>query len=162
MPDATVSRELHHYDLKTLEGGWIKLRQLSYYEMLERRDKSSRLTQSTEFDRKTGRPTNSKSETVDVKTIIETLNMWEREYTFKNCIAEHNLTDSNGVALNFSSPQTLRMLNPKIAFEIEKLIDDLNSEGDEFQEDFPNAPSNYSELHKQEQQTLETTDTQTS
>jgi hypothetical protein len=151
MPDATVSQELHHYDLKTIEGGYIKLRQLPYYDMLTRRDKGSIASMESQQQKgKRGEPTTT-------KMILESLQTWERAYMMKNCIVEHNLTDRNGVPLDFGKEMTLRMLNPKVGMEIEKLIDDLNSEGDEFAEDFLNAPSNSLEHQDQEQSILSET-----
>lgn len=145
MPNATVSQELHHYDLRSLPGGWVKLRQLSYYEMLVRRDKGS--VASMEQQNTVGRG-KKRNEPQSTKMILESLQTWERQYTFSNCIADHNLTDANDQPLDFSDRRiemTLRILNPVVALEIERLIDELNGgEDDEFSEDFPNAASNYS------------------
>lgn len=140
MPDATVSQETHRHELKTLPEGFVVLKQLSYYEMLIRRDKGS--IASMEQDNKTRR----RGEPVpNAKMILETLQTWERKYTFSKCIVDHNLTDSNGVELDFGESRielTLRTLNPVIALEIEKLIEELNGgDGEEYLEDFPDAAS---------------------
>jgi hypothetical protein len=153
MPDGTVSQELHYFDLKTLPpDGYVKLRQLPYFDMLTRRDKGSiaSMEQQTTKD-------------ATPRMVLESLQTWERDYMFKNCIAEHNITDKNGNLLDFNNPMTLKMLNPKIGLEIEMYIDGLNSEGDEFAEGFPNAPSNSLEQQDQEvpeqSTSLQTTDT---
>jgi hypothetical protein len=136
MPDATVSHELHHHDLKSLPGGWIKLRQLSYYEVLIRRDKGS-IASMESMPKAKGRKQEIN------RLLLESLQTWDRDYLFKNCIAEHNLTDFNDTPLDFNNKNTLNMLNPVIAREIERYIDDLNGpeDGDE-DEDFPSVASN--------------------
>jgi hypothetical protein len=73
--------------------------------------------------------------------VIETYQTWERFYTFKNCIVDHNITDINDVQLDFNKEMTLRMLNPKVGVEIEKLIDKLNAEDEADEELFPTAAS---------------------
>lgn len=44
MPKATVSHDRVRHDLKTCEGGWVELRQLSYSEILARRDGVTRMS----------------------------------------------------------------------------------------------------------------------
>jgi hypothetical protein len=156
VPDATVSHELHHHDLKSLPGGWVKLRQLSYFEMLVRRDKGSIASMESQPQRKGRRQAES------AKMILESLQTWDRDYLFKNCISEHNLTDFNDTPLDFNNKNTLGMLNPVVAVEIEKLIDALNGPEDIDDEDFPIAASNSLEPPKPELPILENpTDTQT-
>jgi hypothetical protein len=126
MPKATVSQELHHHDLRTLEGGFVKLKQLSFDQMLERRDKAMRMT----MEAQTGaRQPSSKME-------IESAMQWTRFFEFSNCIVEHNLEDDNGAPLNFGNPMTLRILDPKVGSEIERYIEELNQEDEESLEDF--------------------------
>jgi hypothetical protein len=158
MPNATVSQELHHYDLKNLPGAWVKLRQLPYYQMLERRDKATKASMEQQINQ--GKRGQSQPQTA--KMVLESLQTWERDFMFKNCIADHNLTDASENPLDFNNPITLRSLRPDIGMEIERLIDELNSEGDEFQGDFPNAASNSSELPNPEQPMSDNTDTTTS
>lgn len=127
MPKATVSQELHHHDLKTLEGGFVKLKQLSFDQMLERRDKAMRMTMESQTTG-TRQPTS--------KIEMESAMQWTRFFEFSNCIVEHNLEDDNGVPLNFNNPMTLRILDPKIGAEVERLIEELNQEDEESLEDF--------------------------
>lgn len=154
MPDGTVSQELHHRDLKTLPpDGYVKLRQLPYYDMLVRRDKGSIASMEQQVGGKRNR-----KEPQNIKMILESLQTWEREYMFKECIAEHNITDKEGNLLDFNSPMSIRNLRPDIGMEIEKYIDELNSEGEEFREDFPNAASSSLEHLDKEPSTLVSTD----
>jgi hypothetical protein len=48
------------------------------------------------------------------------------QYEFSHCIVEHNLEDENEQLLNFSTPETLKALDPRVGDEISQLIDRLN------------------------------------
>lgn len=148
MPDGTVSQELEHRDLKTLPGAYVKLRQLPYYDTLVRRDKGSVASMEQQVGAR------KRGENQTAKMTLESLQTWEKEYMFKNCIAEHNITDKNEVPLDFSNPMAIRTLRPDIGQEIERLIDELHSEGDDFEADFPSAASSFLEQQEQERLTL--------
>ena len=157
MPVGTVSQETVTHQLKSLPpDGYVTLRQLSYWEMLNRRDKGS----VASMESQTGKGKRNQETT---KMLIESMQTWERKYTFANCIVDHNITDANGQKLNFSFERiemTFKSLNPKIALEIEKLIDELNGgEDEEFDsEDFPPAVSSSYNL---ESETLQASDMMT-
>ena len=87
------------------------------------------------------RKAGQKASDADTKMVIETYQTWERFYTFKNCIVDHNITDDKGVSLDFNKEMTLRMLSPVVGVEIEKLIDKLNAEDEADEELFPIAAS---------------------
>lgn len=158
MPDGSVSHELHYYELKSLPpDGFVRIRQLPYYDMLLRRDKGSVASMESEVG---GR--RKRNEVQTAKMTIESLQTWEREYMFRECIAEHNITDKNGTLFDFKNPMTLKMLNPKIGAEIERYIDEVNSEDEEFAETFPNAASSSSEQVEPVHSIHESTDSQTS
>lgn len=129
MPRATVATELHHRNLKTLEGGWVKLRQLSFDQMLERRDNALRMSMETSSGRRNNRNANQ-------KVLLDSAMQWTRQFEFSHCIVEHNLEDDNGQPLNFSNPMTLKVLDPKVGQEIERYIEELNQEDEESLEDF--------------------------
>ena len=122
MPKATVSHEGVRHDLKSCPGGFVELRPLSYEEILTRRDGVTSMSLEQE-----GINTDEKN----VRMQINAMQRWGREYDFRNCIRDHNLTDENDVPLNFSKPETLRMLDPRVGREIEALIDELNGESDD-------------------------------
>jgi hypothetical protein len=133
MPDATVSHEPVRRELKSCPpDGYVDLLQLPYFDMLERRDGASRLYAQA-----------SEEGDVDNKLFMESMQQWSRSYEFKKCIVGHNLTDKNGVPLDFSKAETLRSLSPNVGHEIERLIDELNGEAEEG-EDFTPAPSSSS------------------
>lgn len=118
MPVATRKSELVRRDLNTCPGGYVVLRQLSYDEMLERRDGGLRIMME-----KAGRAD------IDPHVAIQLANKWSNYFTFPRAIVEHNLTDENGVALDFSRPELVfKHLDPKVGAEIERYIDELNQE----------------------------------
>ena len=137
MPVGTVTQEPVRHELTSLPpDGFVTLRQLPYWDVLERRDQGSRAVME-----QTKRKAGQKQGDDDTKMVIETYQTWERFYTFKNCIVDHNITDSNGIQLDFNKELTLRMLNPAVGVEIEKLIDKLNAEDDADEELFPSVAS---------------------
>lgn len=126
MPRGTIDRtNLHHFDLKSLPGGFVKLRQLSYSEMMTRRDLASKMGWETRQSRKGSQAEES------VKAVMEAMNKAVMEYEFGNCIVEHNIEDANSQLLNFRNPESFQDLDPKIGAEIGRYIDSLNQEGDE-------------------------------
>lgn len=151
MPKATVSHDAVRRDLKTCPGGWVELRTLSYYEMMQRRDITARLYS----EQKTGR--NVKNEDT-LRQVMEVMNVAIMEYEFKNCIVSHNLEDDNGVLLDFSSSMALKSLDPKIGAEINKYIDELNQEDEEDLELSKSAPTlSLSDGKSKHSQSTETT-----
>jgi hypothetical protein len=118
MPRATISTEAIRYDLKSVPGGFVTLKQLSFGEMLQRRDRSLRYTQEM-----TG--------AVNPRMQIDILNEFSRLHDFPKCIVDHNLEDDDGNKLDFSEhmiKMTLSVLDPRVGVEIETLIDKLNQE----------------------------------
>lgn len=138
MPVGTVNQEPVREELKSLPpDGFVTLRQLPYWDVLERRDQGSKAV----MEQAKKQPGQKRADDSDTKMVIETYQTWERAYTFKNCIVDHNITDPNGVLLDFTKPQTLRMLAPHVGVEIEKLIDKLNAEDEGDEELFPTVAS---------------------
>lgn len=133
MPVATRKTETVRRELKTAPpDGFIVLRQLSFDEMLERRDGATKVL----MERGVG------GRNADAKMAVQIANKWSNRFSFPRCIVEHNLTDENGNPLDFTErgiDQTFRMLDPKIGAEIERLVDELNQEEEE-PEGFTNAP----------------------
>ena len=122
MPRATVSHAGVRHDLKTCPGGFVELRQLSFDEILARRDVITNL--SIEREQNQGADDN-------VRMQINTMNHWAREFDFRNCIRDHNLEDDNGQPLDFTKAHTFKVLDPRIGREIEVLIDALNGDEDD-------------------------------
>jgi hypothetical protein len=127
----TVRRELKSCP----PDGFVVLRQLSYDEMLERRDGGIKIL----MEQSPGR-------NVDSKTSMQIANRWSNSFTFPRCIVEHNITDENSVPLNFASgniEMVFKMLDPKLGAEIERYIDELNQEDES--EDFSTVPNSSSQ-----------------
>lgn len=122
MPKATVSTEHVKKQLRTCPGGYVVLRQLSYAEMMKRRDIASRMY----ADVKTDQASMKSQETI--RQYMEVVNVAIMEFEFENCIVDHNLEDEDGNKLDFSNPMALQILNPKIGSEIDRYIEDLNQE----------------------------------
>lgn len=134
MPVATRKIETVKHDLKSLPEAWVELRQLSYDEMLERRDGATQILMERGIK-------NADSQQMNVKV----LNRWSNQYSFPRCIVDHNLTDDQGKQLDFSKPERVfPMLDPKVGAEIEALIDKLNQE-DDIEEGFTPAPDSSSQ-----------------
>lgn len=139
MPVGTIDpNKYERFELKTLkadpsvagdENGYVMLRPLPFGLKLERRDKATKMS----MEAATGK---GRSEDTQ-KFELETLSKWSRAYDFKHCIGDHNITDVNGVKLDFGNPMTLQLLDPKLGSELESLIDALNEdESEESLEDF--------------------------
>lgn len=143
MPRATVSQEVVHKDLKTLEGGFVDLKQLSYDQILERRDKAMKMSMEQKPNRK-------KDDTAKID--FESAMQWDRFFAFSNCIVDHNLEDDAGKPLDFSNSMTLRILDPKVGSEIEKYIEEMNEDEDEeSMEDFMKRHSSSSQTEENKQ-----------
>lgn len=132
MPDVTVDpNEYERYDLKTAPpDGFVMLRPLPFGKKLTRRDKATKLQMRVQGDGR-GRGNQNDQSTIS----LDTLNEWATAYDFTYCVGDHNLTDKNGVKLDFNNPRSINMvlgmLNPKVGSEIERLISDLNEEEEE-------------------------------
>lgn len=113
--NVTVPTEAERFDLKSAEGAYVMLKPLPYGQLIERRDKASRMSMVTDRG--------SRDQT---KMDIDMMQAQSRMFEFSNCIIDHNLSDDAGNKLNFSIPSTLNLLDPKVGQEIEQLIDDLN------------------------------------
>lgn len=156
MPNATVSTEAQRYDLESLpasngeEGGYIVARPLPFGMKLERRDKSLRM--SMEQKQQTGsRRQQRRQQNDDIQKIdLETFNAWAFQFDVGYCITNHNLTDVNGVPLDFNNPMTIKILDPKVGQEIESILATLN--GDDEEEDL----EDFTKLHTSSSQTEET------
>ncbi len=138
MPRATMLTDGIRKELKTCPEGYVVLRQLSYSEMLARRDMVTRMSMQQ------GKGND--------KINVELANLEANRYSFKHCIVDHNLEDDLGNKLDFSNVMTFQVLDPKVGVEIERYIDELNQEAeDEEQEDFTPPVTSSSEDSPTEQ-----------
>lgn len=124
MPRATVSTETIRKELTSLPGGFVELRQLSWAEMMKRRDIASRMY--ADVSTKQGAATQE-----TIRQYMEVVNVAIMEFEFRNCIVDHNLEDDNGNKLDFTNPMSLQILNPKVGSEIDRYIEQLNQEDEQ-------------------------------
>lgn len=119
MPRATINTEGTRYELNNLPDGYVVLRQLSFGEMLKRRDLTMKFMQELVPNAKPG----------DVSKVhVDILNEVTRKFDFLHCIIDHNLEDERGHKLDLGNQLALDILDVRIAAEIERLIDGLNQE----------------------------------
>lgn len=115
MPVATVSvEEIVKKDLKSLPGGFVRLRYMSYGESLERRA-IMKLTINTKKGQK------------DLTGEMAMANARIQQYEYAHCVVDHNLTDEQDRPLDLHSERDLKRLHPRIGQEIEGYISDMNN-----------------------------------
>lgn len=142
MPKVTVDpAKYERFELKSApadpndpndEDGFVMLRPLPYGLKLARRSKATRMMMRSQ-----AAPNSKLQKDQDQVFELESHDEVAAHFDFAYCVGDHNLTDNNGQKLNFTSPMTLKSLDPKVGSEIEKLIDDMNnSEDEESLEDF--------------------------
>lgn len=119
MPVATVQiDDTEHYELKSLPGGEVTLRRMTYGQKLQRMQNTSKMSIAMQ---KKG----------NVQGQMEMLQLAAALFDFKTCVVDHNLTDPTDRKLDFSSPSDVSTLNPRVGEEIAMYIDKLNN----FEED---------------------------
>lgn len=131
MPIAVATDVAQHFDLKTLpadpnvkgpagEGGFVKIRRLTFGEKQARRSLNSKMTVKARKGQK------------DVDTIIDAFNAKTDFFDFANCITSHNLQAADGTLLDFRREEHVRSLAGNVAEEIGSYIDEVNNfEADE-------------------------------
>lgn len=119
MPNATVTQETVRKDLKTLPGGYVVLKMMSYGQSLVRKDMMMQMRM--EAGQKGG----------GAKMDISLLNEEVAVFDFANCIVEHNLEDADGNTLDLKSPSAVRMLAARVGEEVGTYINELNQFEDE-------------------------------
>jgi hypothetical protein len=115
MPVGVVQGEPEHFDLKTLPGGFVKIKRMNYGEKMTRRQFSSKMEMET--DRRTK----------SMKSIVDLFKEDADLYDFAHCVTDHNLTDVDERPLDFNNPTDVRKLAGKIAEEIGTYIDSVNN-----------------------------------
>lgn len=118
MPRATHDTGLtEEFDLDSLEGGVITLRQMTYGERVKVREMTMQLSMQTTRGRE------EREATIE----MEMTQMRVDEYEFAKSIVEHNLTDEADTLLNFNKSGVVGSLAPQIGTEISLLITRFNN-----------------------------------
>lgn len=115
MPIAVVSEEPEHFDLKSLPGGYVKIRRMTYGEKLTSRKFTGKMEVTAQRGSK------------DIKSMLDVFNEQSDLYGFAKCVVEHNLTDVDDRPLNFASSDDVKKLSNRIAEEIGSYIDKVNN-----------------------------------
>lgn len=115
MPRATIDlTETSRHDLKSVPGGYVVVRRLSYGKYLDRQ------TEAMDVKARAQRGEDMSME----------LKMMGRKTTaieFRECIVEHNLTDENDLPLDLSFPGTLDRLDSRVGQELDDILKELNT-----------------------------------
>lgn len=131
MPIVTVNpEEYERFDLKTAPpDGYVMLRPLPYGMKLSRRSKATRMMMRSQPGMNSGKSAQQQEQVFEVESMDE----WAVAFDFQYCIGEHNLQNRDGTIIDFSKqPQMkIKLLDPKVGTEIERLIDALNNDEDE-------------------------------
>ena len=129
MPRATSNNaETERLELKTIEGGYVVARRLTYGEKLQRRQMVSNM--------RIGGSKKSK----DFEGEMNLVNEQATAFDFQRCIVDHNLTkpnpsspddESTDLPLDFSKLADIKSLDPRAGEEIDNWLSELNN----FEED---------------------------
>lgn len=110
MPRATVAKKTYHFDLKSVPGGSIEVRRMTYGEKLVRQDELMEFSTDSKGDLK-------------VEMLTSKAALWD----LANLVVSHNLTDENDRPLNFRNKDDVLQLDGEVGEEIGKLVDEVNS-----------------------------------
>lgn len=114
MPVAVIiNSEPERFELKSLKGGYVTVREMSYGEKLVRQGMSGKLKVMAGKSEYAGE--------LDMAT--RQLALWD----FSNLVTDHNLEDLDGRQLNFKNPADVEKLSARIGDEVGTYIDKLNS-----------------------------------
>jgi len=127
MPRASVDPTIHHKELRTVPGGYVDLRVLSFHEMEMRKDIAGRMY------REVSENDDEVSEEEAMRAYFEAMNVAVTTFEFRNMIVEHNLylDDEETQKIDFRKPMHTWKLDPKVGEEISMLIDGLTKLAEE-------------------------------
>lgn len=120
MPVAVIVEESSgRVDLTTAPpDGYVVVRRMTYGEKLTRTGMATQML----FEQGENGSRSKDTFKGEMKIRTEEIALWD----FSNLVIEHNLTDKNGIPLNFKNVEDVKKLHPKIGEEIGKIIDDFN------------------------------------
>lgn len=114
MPVAVVSDEYTKKELKSLPGGFVVIREMSYGERIMR----SGLTGAMKILK------DSRSDYAgELSMETQKITLWD----FANLVMEHNCEDVDGRTLNFKVESDVRKLGSRVGEEIGTYIDEINN-----------------------------------
>lgn len=131
MPRATTNpADTHRLDMKTVPGGYVVARRLTYGEKIQRRA----LVGGLKIEGSKERGSKRSDFAGEMQLINEQANMFD----FQHCIVEHNLTkpnsnpelaedEANDEPLDFKKPADIKALGAREGEEISDWLDELNN-----------------------------------
>lgn len=133
-PIVTVDpKEYSRHELKTAPpDGYVMLRPLPYGMKLSRRSKATRMMMRSQ-PAQGGGGRNRGAQPQEQVFEVESMDEWAVAFDFAYCIGEHNLQSGDGAIIDFAKQTNMkiRLLDPRVGSEIERLIDSLNNDEDE-------------------------------
>lgn len=115
MPYAGASDKTFELNLKSIEGGWVKAKRLTYGQKLQR-------TADMKMNVEMGG--NAK----DFKGELNMANLKATYSEYAACIVDHNLEkDQNGTKFDFTNSSDVDGLAPQVGEEITKWLESLNN-----------------------------------
>lgn len=119
MPRATVDiTRTNKVDLKSLPGGYVELRKLSYGQFLERQSLAMKMSMAVQ---KSNSQKNS-----EAAMSLEQAQLAVAVFEMRHCVASHNLEDDQGNLLDFRIDAATTLLDPVVGQEIGAAIDEMN------------------------------------
>jgi hypothetical protein len=138
VPIVTVDPEQYErFELKTAladpndpndENGYVMLRPLPYGMKLSRRSKATRMMMRSQ-------PATSRKQAQNQEQVfeVESHDEWAVAFDYAYCVGDHNLLGRDKKKIDFqtNTHMKIKLLDPKVGTEIERLIDSLNNDEDE-------------------------------
>lgn len=126
MPVATITQTDFKEELKSLPGGYVVIRRMTYGERLTRQQMAMKMQM---------KGNNKRDSVIDIEVMNRLTTLW----SFANLIVEHNLTAYNNPRdpssgerpLNFRNVADVELLDTVVGEEVDRLIDRHNN----FEED---------------------------
>jgi hypothetical protein len=115
VPVATVSPDTKHFDLKSLPGGWVELREMSYGQKLTRQQDTTKMSILMRKGQK------------DAEGQLATMQTAAAMIDFRTCVVDHNLTDRQEQKLDFKNQAHVSTLSSRVGDEIATYIDQMNN-----------------------------------
>lgn len=120
------------FELKSLPGGYVVLRHLTYGQKMSRRSLLSKAKMMTGGG--SNRAERRAKANQGFMAELELMNEKVTYFEFANCIVDHNLEyltnpeDKSSVAkMDFTNPEHVKMLAGNVGEEIDELINELNN-----------------------------------
>jgi hypothetical protein len=124
VPRATVNiADTEEFKLKSLEGGLVTLRRMTFGQKLSRQEQAVKMTMEQQSRGGKGN-----------KMSMDMLQHAATVFDFRACVVSHNLEDEEGRRLNLTQVADIDRLDPRVGEELAGLINDMNNFEDDLEE----------------------------